>query len=139
MSRGLGKLQRTIKALIYAQSERFDRESAAADPEGDLPDCVFWLTWTDIRFHFWKNFDPSKKSYEDWLALERAAKRALHTLWKRGEIGRIRHHVNGLYCYMPIETYNESFSPQAAESLKQALERLEDADALVSVPRERLN
>ena len=127
MSRGLGKLQRLIKALIEAQHERFHQE-CNADPEGDIPDCQFWLYWSDIRRSLFEIAGPGfliiKKPSP---ALERAAKRALHTLWKRKEIGRIR--IAGRYCYIPIETWNEGFSPESEKQLKAALERLETAEA----------
>jgi hypothetical protein len=127
MSRGLGKLQRQIKALIEAQNERFHRE-CDADPEGDGPDCHFGLYWSDIRRSLFEVAGPAfliiKKPSP---ALERAAKRALHTLWKRKEIGRIR--IAGRYCYVPIETWNESFSPESEKQLKAALERMEISEA----------
>src|SRR5262245_4388121 len=119
MSRGLGKLQRHIKALIEAQNERFHRE-CEADPEGDIPDCHFALTWSDIRKSLFvgPGFVIIDKPSP---ALERAAKRALHTLWKRKEIGRIRGHR---YFYMPIEAWNEGFSPESEKQLKAVLERM---------------
>jgi hypothetical protein len=125
MSRGLGKLQREIKAQIYAQYERFHRQ-CDADPEGDGPDCHFWLYWSDIRRSLFEVAGPGfliiKKPSP---ALERAAKRALFTLVMRKEIGRIR--IVGRYCYVPIEAWNESFSPEAEKRLKAALERFAEA------------
>src|SRR5262245_16523710 len=128
MSRGLGKLQRHIKALIEAQDERY-RQECDADPDGERePSCSFWLYWSDIKKSLFEVAGPGFLIIEKPSpALERAAKRALHTLWKRGEIGRIRDH-GGLYLYMPIETWNEGFSPKALAELKEALERLGDAE-----------
>jgi predicted transcriptional regulator len=59
-----------------------------------------------------------------WLAAERAAKRALHTLWKRGEVGRITVGRHNRYGYITAETYNESFSPQVMKKLREAMERM---------------
>jgi hypothetical protein len=127
MSRGLGKLQRIIKGLVEAQSKAFDKVCAASDdgPPNDGPS--FWLTWSEIRFRLFKD---GMYYYDDpsWLTHERAAKRALYTLWKRGEIGRIRD--GGMYWYMTAETYDESFSPEALAKLKGHLERMADAATL---------
>jgi hypothetical protein len=131
MSRGLGKLQRLIKALIEAQDERYRRE-CEADPEHCDP---FWLTWSDIRFVLFVDvvqFDYANPIHRKlWPSFERAAKRALHTLWKRGEIGRIWDERNGrrFWVYMARRTYDESFSPEVGKELKAALERLEDQAA----------
>jgi hypothetical protein len=98
MSRGLGKLQRLIKALIEAQDDRFHKE-CEADPECDRDHDPFWLTWSDIRFVLFVDiarFDYANPIHRKlWPSFERAAKRALHTLWKRGEIGRIWDERNG--------------------------------------------
>jgi hypothetical protein len=126
MSRGLGKLQRYIKALIEAQAERFDRE-CEADPEGDVAECAFWLTWTDIRMRLLEDAGSDWDKFS--LAAERAAKRALHTLWKRGEIGRISDDDGPCrWLYIPKKTYDESFSAEAGKKLKAALDRMEAAE-----------
>jgi hypothetical protein len=41
---------------------------------------------------------------------------------KRGEIGRFEH--GGMFAYITKEAYQESFSPEAGERLRVALERL---------------
>jgi hypothetical protein len=92
VSRGLGKLQRNIKRFIVEQEKEFkeecDRLEGGNSP--DRPECSFWLTWTDIRFCLYEDYVRRGGHYSDaaWLTLERAVKRALYTLWKRGEIGR---------------------------------------------------
>jgi hypothetical protein len=91
----------------------------------------FWLTWTDIRFRLYEDHISEGDTWHKWLALERAAKRALHTLWKRGEIGRKWDERNGrrFWIYMARKTYDENFSPKIGQELKAALERLEIAEA----------
>jgi hypothetical protein len=126
MSRGLGKLQRDIKQFIEANDKRWNEECEKAG-DGDPPeDCSPWVTWSDIRFRLFENGARNWPYWEApdnplWPPRERAGKRALHTLWKRGEIGRI--HNAGCYHYMTAENYNESFSPEALAKLKKALER----------------
>ena len=56
-------------------------------------------------------------------SLQRSAKRALHRLVERGEIGR-ESHPDGSH-YMTKETYEENFSPKATEQLKAAIEQVE--------------
>jgi hypothetical protein len=121
VSRGLGKLQRVIKRLVEAQGKRFRKECDRLDREasGGAPKSHFGLTWNEIGWRLYKAADRNWSHAQD-----RAAKRALHTLWKRGEIGRIRNPGSGQYLYMTVETYNESFSPKAGAELKASLERL---------------
>jgi hypothetical protein len=123
MSRGLGRLQRIIKALIYAQNDYFQKCADAQGDDFDGSGPQFWITWPDIRTIM---ADDLGRKPSD--ALERAAKRALHTLLKRGEIGRIRHPAADLYCYIPIETWNECFSPEANKQAKEIFERLGRAE-----------
>jgi hypothetical protein len=116
--------------LVDGQDEHWRKESDRAEGTPGFP---FWLTWSDIRLHLYKvqhdypGCEPPRPANDlAWLALERAAKRALHTLVKRGEIGRIRE-SNG-YWYMSAKTYNESFSPQAMKELREAFERFEQSE-----------
>jgi hypothetical protein len=124
VSRGLGKLQRTIKQLIYEQRARFEEESERIQ---DVPKCPFWLTWSDIRVRLWRDLGEPDPHSTYWLGHERAAKRALYTLWKRKEIGRIRLHER--YCYITAECWKESFSPESEEQLRQHLEKMAAAES----------
>ena len=131
MSRGLGKHQRDIKRFIEKQKELFRQHSDAVGDDYDGTGPVFWTTWSDIRISFfeylksnnwiWGPDDPK------WRAQERAAKRALYTLCKRGEIGRIQ--LGNHFVYMSAETYNEGFSPESEAKLKEAMATANDCEA----------
>ena len=128
VSRGLGRHQRNIKRFIEKQDELFRQHCLGDDYDSTGP--VFWTTWTDIRISFFEYLKSNKWIWgpndPKWLAQERAAKRALYTLCKRGEIGRIQRGDH--FIYMAAQTYNEGFSPQAQAELKEILANLGKPD-----------
>ena len=91
-----------------------------------LIDRDFWTTWSDIRLSLFKYLKDQSLIWgpddPKWLAQERAAKRALYTLCKRGEVGRIQQ--GNHFVYMSAETYNDGFSPKAMAELKEHFAKL---------------
>lgn len=108
MSRGLGKLQRFIKAQIHRAEREYHVEAQCLRAAGRdvVDDCerTFVLTWPDIRYLIEENqdFNPDGPDgpYRISKSLERSAKRALHLLVKRGEIARWRGGDGDLNTYM---------------------------------------
>jgi hypothetical protein len=132
MSKGLGKMQRYILALVEAQ-EAAHEKAANDDPEGDkLADWPrFWITWPEIRNRAYEDFRPS--DWNQWRAIERSAKRALLTLWRQKKVGRIHDDRWRCYFYMTAATYDENFTPERpkrllAKALERTLAKLKQTD-----------
>jgi hypothetical protein len=126
MSRGLGRFQRNIKAMIYGVDAWWREECAKAEAEEREPadGYRYWVLWPEIKATV---KDDLGLSPEDKLppSLERSLKRALHSLVKRGEIGKMPDLPPGsLAHYITKECYDESFSPKALRQLKEAMSRM---------------
>ena len=121
MSRGLGRF---IKEQIYKADREYRAEEDALRAAGsdESPKHRFWLGWWEIKHRI--EADPELNPGSELSpSLQRSAKRALHRLVERGEIGR-ESHPDGSH-YMAKETYEENFSPKATEQLKAAIEQVE--------------
>jgi hypothetical protein len=138
MSRGLGRLQRFIKEQIYRAERDYKRESVALsgrcklDPDFDaFDDAVkrFIVFWWDVRRWVEDNPDFNPGSYRLSKSLERSAKRALHTLVKRGEIVRLRGEEGCVNRYITKEM-DQNLS-KTGKRFMEGLARMEsDGDAL---------
>src|SRR5262249_30586059 len=116
MSRGLGKLQRFIKAQIYRAEHEYKRESAILfarmkldpkfDPDENSVKC-FFAYWWDVRHWVEENEEFNPGPYRMSESLERSTKRALHTLVKRGEIANF-----------PFGRLNQYMTREMAENLR---------------------
>jgi hypothetical protein len=139
MSRGLGRLQRFIKAQIYRADREYRRESVAMNGRRKIDPALdpldegtrnFWLTWPDIRYLIEENPEFNPGPYRISPSLERSAKRALQLLVERGEIARLRGGYSGyLNQYVTKEIYQRTFSPEAMrgftpEQIEAAMEEL---------------
>ena len=123
MSRGLGRLQRNLKAMIYEQHECWLKEFERRADADEMPEGQFWLTWPEIKYliKLDMGLDPEAKLDPSF---ERSLKRALHLLLKRGEVRKIPG-MPGVSCYITKECHEECFSLEADRKLLAALERLE--------------
>jgi len=124
MSRGL---ERFIKEQIYKADREYRAEEDALRAAGsdESPKHRFWLGWWEIKHRI--EAEPKLNPGPELSpSLQRSAKRALHRLVERGEIGR-ESHPDGSH-YMTKETYEENFSPKATEQLSpKATEQLKAA------------
>jgi hypothetical protein len=107
MSRGLGSLQRFIKEQIYRKDGEYRAEQDRLDAEGsdDGPEGRFWLFWWEIKWLI--SDDPALNKdapkYRMSRSMERSAKRALHSLYKRGEVARIHVGSSDQWAYITPE------------------------------------
>jgi hypothetical protein len=138
MSRGLGRLQRFIKEQIYRAEREYQREAVAlkgreklkpgfdAFEDGVKRFCVYW--W-DVRRWVENNPEFNPGPYRLSESLERSAKRALHTLVKRGEVacmkGKISRYVTKEMDQQLAETgkaFAEGLARMEAEQSKSPLQ-----------------
>jgi hypothetical protein len=96
----------------HAEAERLEAAGSDDGPEGD-----FWLTWPQIRILIENNEAFNPGPYRISESLERSAKRALHSLVKRGEIGKME--TSYLTRYLTKET--DQGMTDAAEALLASL------------------
>jgi hypothetical protein len=93
MSRGLGKLQREVKAIVAEYDAWFFGEYVfLAQEAGEPVDSAPWLTWRIIRNRYFQergfDFSVTGRTYVH-ASLERGLKRALKRLVDRGEVCRV--------------------------------------------------
>ena len=119
MSRGLGNLQREVKAIVAEYDEWF---FSAYVTLGEPVEKAPWLSWPIIRNLYFQQrglaFDSTSLRYVH-ASLERSLKRALKTLVERGEVRRVP--MAFRWHYATPERFQQYESSRLGESHDHAL------------------
>jgi hypothetical protein len=89
MSRGLGKLQREVKDIVFHYDEWLFSKYGSS---GESLDKAPWLSWPIIRNIYFEQRSLNHSAIgrtEAESALERSLKRALNALVNRGEVCKV--------------------------------------------------